>query len=351
MRFQHLTIAVLLTATLTACLPEATYRQQNSLMVDTFTVQSAADTQFRTFNGQVIPAELTMLSFRLDGELSAVLVKEGDSVSKGETLALLDETKVKQNLADAQAKYELALKQVQRGKDLRNRKMVSNAEFDELTANFELAQATLGAAQARMRYTRLKAPFDGVISSVNKKKYENVTPGEEVLSIYQDDQVYVKIELSDSVLAMLNPESGSADYSPQATFSGHVGSYPLTYLEHTSELHPQSQTYEFWLEMAQIEPRVLPGTSAKVSVDLVKAGLHSLKAYQLPMTAIDAGKHRQGFYVWKLENGSANRYPVNIDQVTGNGVLVVSGIKEGDVLINSNLRKLRDGMNIKGAEL
>ena len=351
MRFQHFTIAALSAAVLTACVPEATHRQQNPLIVDTFTVQAAAESQFRTFNGQVMPAELTPLSFRLDGEVSSILVKEGDAVTKGQALALLDDTKAKQNLVDAQAKYELALKQVKRGEGLRGSKMISRAEFDELTANFQLAEAHLGAAQARMRYTRLKAPFDGVISAVNKKKYENVTPGEEVVSIYQDSQVYVKIEVSDSVLAMLNPESRSGDYSPQATFAGHVGTHPVTYLEHTSELHPQSQTYELWLEMAQIEPTVLPGTSAKVSVDLVKAGLNSLQAYQLPMTAIDAGQQSQSFYVWKLEDGAANRYPVNVDQVRGNGALVVSGIEEGDVLINSNLRKLRYGMNIKGAEL
>ena len=69
------------------------------------------------------------------------------------------------------------------------------------------------------------------------------------------------------------------------------------------------------------------------------------------MTAIDAGEQSQSFYVWKLENEQAIRYPINVDQVRGNGALVVSGVEEGDVLINSNLRKLRNGMTIKGAEL
>lgn len=351
MRFQNLTIAALSAAVLTACMPEVNHREMKPLVVDTFTVQSAVESQYRNFNGQVMPAELTPLSFRLDGEIASILVKEGDAVTKGEVIALLDDTKAKQNLVDAQARFELALKQVKRGEGLRGSKMISRAEFDELTANYQLAEANLGAAKARMRYTRLKAPFDGVISAVDKKKFENVTPGEQVVSLYQDSQVYVKIEVSDSVLAMLNPTNRSGDYSPQVTFAGHSGSYPVSYLEHTSELHPQSQTYEMWLSMQQIDPVVLPGTSAKVSVDLVKAGLSSLQAYQLPMTAIDAGTQRQNFFVWKLEQGQAHRYAINVDQVTGNGALVVKGIEEGDVLINSNLRKLRDGLEIKGAGL
>lgn len=351
MSIKNLSVAALSAAVLTACMPEVEHRQQTPLMVDTFTVASAATSQFRNFNGQVMAAELTPLSFRRDGEISSILVKEGDAVTKGQTLALLDDEKAKQNLVDAQAKYELAHKQVKRGEGLHSNNMISRAELDELTANYQLATANLGAAKARMSYTRLKAPFDGVVSSVDKEKFENAAPGEQVVSIYQDDRVYVKIEVSDSVLAMLNPLARSRDYAPQATFAGHDGTYSMAYREHTSELHPQSQTYELWLEMAQIEPIVLPGTSAKISVDLVKAGLNSLQAYQLPMTAIDTGEHSQSFYVWKLEDGYAHRYPINIDQVRGNGALVVSGIAEGDVLINSNLRKLRDGMNIKGAEL
>ncbi|MCG9648166.1 efflux RND transporter periplasmic adaptor subunit [Vibrio brasiliensis] len=349
-RFNLSAVAISLTM-LTACMPETEHRPLNPLVVDTFTVAEATDTQFRTFNGQVMPAELTPLAFRLDGEITSMLVKEGDVVTKGQIIAVLDDTKARQKLVDAQARYELALKQVKRGQELRSNKMISDSELDELSANFELAKANLGAAQASMEYMRLKAPFDAVVSSVDKKKHENVSPGEQVVSVYQSGEVYVKIEVSDSVLAMLDPQAQAQNYQPTATFAGHDLSYKVTYLEHTSELHPNSQTYELWLKMPQVEQSVLPGTSAKVSVDLAKAGLTSYQAYQVPMTSIDSGKQSQDFYIWKLQDGAAHRVAINIDQITGNGALVSNGIEQGDVLINSNLRKLREGMLIKGAEL
>ncbi|MEF1290709.1 efflux RND transporter periplasmic adaptor subunit [Vibrio sp. M260118] len=351
MKFKMLTLSVVSIALLAGCTPEATHRAANPLVVDTFNVAAAAQSQYRNFNGQVMPAELTPLSFRLDGEIASILVKEGDKVSSGQAIAILDDSKAKQKLNDAQAKYELALKQVNRGKELRENKMISRAELDELTANYQLATANLGAAKATMNYTRLRAPFDGVVSSVDKKKYENVNPGETVISIYQGEQVYVRIDVSDSVLAMLDPVVNANSYQPMASFAGHSGSYPISYYEHTSELHPQSQTYQLWLKMAQPEAPILPGTSAKVSVDLVKAGLNTFQAYRVPMTAIDAGRQSQDFYVWKLEQGEAHRYSISVDQITDNGALVGTGIQQGDVLINSNLRKLRDGMKIKGVEL
>ncbi|WP_414932310.1 efflux RND transporter periplasmic adaptor subunit [Vibrio europaeus] len=351
MRIKTFALAAISVGLLSACTPDSTHREANPLMVDTFSVAAASESQYRNFNGQVMPAELTPLAFRLDGEIASILVKEGDNVTKGQTIAMLDDAKTKQKLNDAQAKYELALKQVKRGQELRTNKMISRAELDELTANFQLAEANLGSAKAAMKYMRLRAPFDGVVSSVDKKKFENVSPGEQVIAIHQNNKVYVKIEVSDSVLAMLNPATNAQDYKPMASFAGHSGSYPIAYYEHTSELHPQSQTYELWLRMAQTEQPILPGTSAKVSVDLVKAGLNTYKAYQVPMTAIDAGRQSQDFYVWKLKQGEAHRYPVTVDQITGSGALVGTGIEKGDVLIKSNLRKLRDGMKIKGAEL
>ncbi len=351
MQFKTLTLAVILFASLAGCSQEATHRAAKPLMVDTFNVAIASESQYRTFNGQVMPAELTPLSFRLDGEIASILVKEGDQVSSGQAIAILDDSKAKQTLNDAQAKYELAVKQVNRGKELLQSKMISRAELDELIANFQLAKANLGAAKAIMSYTRLRAPFDGIVSSVEKKRYENVNPGETVISIYQGNQVYVKIDVSDSVLAMLNPEVNAYSYQPMASFAGRSGRYPISYYEHTSEPHPQSRTYQLWLKMAQLEDPILPGTSSKISVDLVKAGLNTFHAYLVPMTAIDAGRESQEFHVWKLENGEAHRYPIRVDQISNTGALVVSGIQQGDVLINSNLRKLRDGAKIKGVKL
>lgn len=335
---------------LTACMPQSEHRPINPLVVDTFTVQQATTTQFRTFNGQVMPAELTPLAFRLDGEIKSMLVKEGDAVTKGQIIAVLDDSKARQRLVDAQARYELALKQIKRGQGLRINNMISAAELDELSANFRLAKANLGTAQASMEYMRLKAPFDAVVSSVDKKKHENVSPGEQVVSVFKNDLVYVKIEVSDSVFAMLNPKTQVKNYQPVVSFSEHDVSYNVTYLEHTSELHPTSQTYEIWLQMPQVESNILPGTSAKVSVDLAKAGLTSYQAFQIPMTSIDSGIESHDFYIWKLISGKAYRVAINVDQITGDGALVSSGIEEGDVLINSSLRKLREGMEIEGVE-
>lgn len=350
MRIKYSALALAVVA-LAGCNTDVQHRERPSLEVNTFEVAAPISSQFRVFNGQAMAAELTPLSFRIDGEISSILVQEGDRVEKGQVIALLDDAKAKQTLFDAQARYELALKQHRRGQELHGTSMISKAELDQLAAGLKLTKAQLGSAQSQVKYTRLRAPFAGIVSDVDKQKFENTSPGETVVSIYQGDKVYVKINVSDTVLAMVEPGLNKRKYHPQATFAGHEGSYTVNYLEHTSELHPDSQSYEFWLSMPQTDPAVLPGTSVKVSVDMVAAGIGSQQGFQLPMTAIDAGTTSNEFFVWKLQDDVAHRAPIKIEQINGSGAIVGSGVTQGDILINSNLRKLREGMEIKGAQL
>ncbi|MEZ9058876.1 efflux RND transporter periplasmic adaptor subunit [Vibrio pelagius] len=348
MKFNKLAVVVASTLVLAACNNETAHREQPTLTVSTFEVKAPLKEQFRNFNGQVMAAELTPLAFRIAGEIDQVLVEAGDVVKKGQLLATIDGDTYRQDVVDAQSQYDLAKKQLARGKEMFASKMLSKSEFDQLTANFRLASANLASAKQALGYTELHAPFTGTVSTVDKKQFENTTPGETLLNLYQNDKVYVRIQVSDSILAAISPDMRSNSYRPNATFGGIDGAYPLTYLEHTSELHPQSRTYEFWMSMPQLETPVMPGTSVTVNVDMAKAGLSDVQGYQLPMTTLQAGSADNEFYVWKLEDGQAYKNLVEVEKISGQGALIAHGVEQGDQLINSNLRKLRDGMKLSG---
>ncbi len=346
MKKTMIALSLMAVTALTGCQVEQQFAKETPLYVSTYEVQQAVQSQFRTFKGQVVPAEQTPLAFRLSGEVMHVLVQAGDQVEKGDLLAKLDDRKARQEFDDADAKYALALKQLKRGQELRKRAMISSAELDELVANQQLAAAQYRAAKNQLDYTRLRAPFDGKVSDVTKERFERVNAGEPVLSLYQDDQVYVKINLSDNVLAMINPDGNDIRYRPYAHFSGYEGSHQLTYLEHTSEPNAYSQTYEMWLTMPQAETPILPGTSVSVDVDMVQAGITSVDGYLVPMTSLQAGDNTQEFTVWKLNGDKVTASPISVTQVNGSGAIASSGVTQGDILVNSNLRKLRNGMTV-----
>ena len=318
--------------------------EQKALAVSTLTVSDPVESQYRIFNGQVEAAENTPLAFRVEGELKRVLVNTGQVVKKGQLLAELDASKFEQKQRDASVQFTLASKQLARGRELYAQKMISKAEFDELTANQRLTKVALDSANARLGYTRLVAPFDGMISTSPKESFEAVSPGEVVLSLYQNNKIYINIPVSDNVITMVNPAQKRTDYQPMAKFGTDKQAFPVRYFKHTSELEPQTQTYRVWFEMPQQTPAILPGTSVALSVNMAEAGLSTLQGYQLPMIALQAGQEKGQFYVWKQQEGVAHKVEVGIEQVNNQGAIVSSGVELGDVLITSSLRKLREGM-------
>ncbi|MDF2154845.1 efflux RND transporter periplasmic adaptor subunit [Vibrio sp. CAU 1672] len=344
------TVSAITLSLLTGCQQEQQSQTEPHLYVSTFSVDVPVKSQYRTFIGQVVPAEQTPIAFRRAGEIQHVLVKAGDEIKQGQMIAKLDDSKEKQALNDAEAQYTLAIRQLKRGEELHTREMISKAELDELTANRQLAEANFYNAKNQVSYTRLYAPFSGTVSDVFKERFERIAVGEPVLNLYENDKVYVRIQLSDNVLAMVNPNSQSMSYQPKARFSGVERVFALNYLEHTSEPDARSQTYEMYLTMPQPEEKILPGTSVSVTVDMLEAGIAAIDGYQVPMTALQAGDLAGEFFVWKVNDERVSKVAVAIDQVNGTGAIINSGIAEGDVLVNSNLRKLREGKKVDVAE-
>lgn len=344
MQFSYKIVGLLLVlVALQGCQGESEVKQRQPLAVSTLDVKAAISNQYRNFKGTVAPADLTPLSFRVEGKLDAITVREGQKVKKGELLAKLDASKLRQQLADSQAQYELAIKQHSRGKDLLKKKMVSQSEYDELTANKRIAVVNFQIAKNNLEYTRLVAPFDGYISEVPKKSYENASPGEEILSIYRGDVVRIKIAISDSVLSTINPDQETRNYSVKTRFIGDKREFSSLYYQHSSEPVLGSNAFELWLEMPQVDPAILPGTSASLDVDLVGAGMQIIQGFNIPMTALDAGSKDNEFFVWKLKKNSVHKQAVDVVQISSEGVIVSNGISSGDLLVNSNLRKMREG--------
>ncbi|WP_026958398.1 efflux RND transporter periplasmic adaptor subunit [Aliagarivorans taiwanensis] len=317
-----------------------------TLQVSTVEVGAVESSQYRQFNGVTEAAELTPLAFRLEGEISRILVRAGDIVEKGQLLAELDNRTLSQQLADSKAQFELASRQLSRAQGLVEQKLLSPAEFDELKANKSLTEVNYKLAQAQLEYSKLYAPFSGEIAEVPKEAFESTSPGETVLSLYQHQQVHVRLQLPNSVMAQIDPDAPEVSYQPSATFGNLQQSFPVSYYKHSAEPAQASQSFELWLAMPQISPPVLPGTEVQVLVDMAAAGLSSEVGYLAPLTALQPGNAPGEFYAWKVVNGQAQQVQVEVGEVVSHGALVTQGLTEGDQLITSSLSRLRSDMAV-----
>ena len=113
----------------------------------------------RSFPAEVEANADSKLAFRVSGQINELLVRPGSEVEQGQILARLDPKDFKLNLDDRQARYELARSQFERAKSILARKLISQAKYDEASAELKVARTSFNVAKTDLEYTYLRAPF------------------------------------------------------------------------------------------------------------------------------------------------------------------------------------------------
>lgn len=357
MNFKQLTICMLSSLVLMACSKPITI-EESLLLVSVFELPEVEHTNQRSFKGVAKAHDLVELSFRVDGRISEIPVAKGQVIKKGDVLAQLDQTDYQVTLDDRRAKQVLTAKQHDRAKTLLAKKLMSQAEYDKIRAEFLVAKAQFKMAELELKYTTLKAPFDGVVGDVFADSFENILPGVSVLSSHKTDLIEVNVEVPDIILAVTtnaNDESARAkrifdvvfEAYPEKTFSG-------TPLELNIQKDPVTRTYIATLTVP-IEPnyKLLEGMPATVSVDLSGVSHRYKDEYLLPVNAVvlpDGGKlAQQEAFVWlyNSENQTVSSQAVQVGALIGDMIEVSGGLEGGELIISNGASRLTEGQKVE----
>jgi RND family efflux transporter MFP subunit len=150
--------------------------------------------------GQVAPIFQAVLSSRIQGAIDQLLVREGTSVVKGQTLIQLDNRDVEADLARASAEVENAKAQLDRMETLYRQDAVSKQEMENATRTYKVAEASRKAVLAQLSYTVVKAPFDGVITEKIVEAGELASPGQPLLRMENPRQLRLEATVAEGDL-------------------------------------------------------------------------------------------------------------------------------------------------------
>lgn len=166
-----------------------------------------APAQTQSLNHSKIPAQVGAL-------LNQILVRVGDNVTKGQSLATLDCTDVSLNVVAQQARqrqlkanYQFAQRQLKRGNNLAKRKTIGEVELDKINTNLLSLRAQLLAQKSvfdtallNQQRCTVTAPFNGMVTKRLASEGEMVERGNPVIELVQLDNVEVaaNVALGDS---------------------------------------------------------------------------------------------------------------------------------------------------------
>ena len=182
--------------------------------------------------GTVHARETAVVSAQVMGRIQQVLVREGDSVRAGQTLAVLDDAALRASVEQAQAGVKaaqnaqiaaqtnaaLATSTLGRYKQLESQKSVSPQEMDEVSrraeaaeANFDAVRAQTDAARAQesgartmLGYTRLVAPFSGVVTARMADPGTMAAPGVPLLQVDQAGALQLHATVDESAIGVVH---------------------------------------------------------------------------------------------------------------------------------------------------
>ncbi|MGD8558549.1 MAG: efflux RND transporter periplasmic adaptor subunit [Gammaproteobacteria bacterium] len=309
----------------------------------------------RTFPAEVKASERSELAFRVSGELKQLPAKAGNKVEHGQLLAQLDQTDFKLRLDDRKAKYELAKAQYERADKLVKDRLIPISDFDKAKSNFLAAKADLELAKKDMDYTSLRAPFDGRVSRVLVKNFENVQAKEPIMVVQTVDAIDLEFYVPENIITKVRekpPEQRKGvdvkfDQFPDKTFKA-FGK------EFDTEADPNTQAYRVIVTMKMPQGmQILPGMTATIVADISKILEEDTDGLIVPVEAVfsaeDRPVHSDERFVWKYDPGSqqVSETAVRVGELTTNGIVITEGLSQGDKVVAAGVHFLKQGQKVR----
>ena len=286
------------------------------------------------------------LSFRVAGEMVEFPVNEGDQVKRGQLLARLDDSDLQVQYREAASNQKKAESDFARGQKLIQANTISQADFDQLEANFSAANARLDAARNSLAYTELKAPFNGVIARKHTDNFQEINAKSPIVSLHDMSRINLTINLPESIVirARQTPPKIEARFDA-------LGDVPfdLTFEEIATQPDEVTKTYEVTLSMAAPKDyNILPGMTARVTATR-DATAEDDRIFLPSKVVLEDSSGNYVFTINDNNDGTATVQKTAIDagDISEMGIEVLSGVTVGDLVVTAGMSKISEGMQVK----
>ena len=299
---------------------------------------------------RILPWQQATLYAKVAGYLKTLTVDKGDAVKEGQ---LLGEIEVPELLAD-EAQYiaesEVARTNYQRMAEARQKApdLVVPQTVDDLRGQWQVAQAKLQRTQTLLQYSRLVAPFSGIITArfVDPGAFipaatTGSTPQSAAVGTLMD---YSRVRIQAFVPELEVPfvKNGmpvvvTVEELPGRTFPGSV-----TRFAHA--LDPGTKTMLTEIEMPNPTGDLRPGAYATVQMELER----KQNALLVPVPALLVEK--AGTSVFAVVDGKAKKLPVQIGFNDGTNVEIAGGLRDDQAVVLVGKQTLNDGQPVNPTE-
>jgi membrane fusion protein, multidrug efflux system len=305
-----------------AALPAASVRVR--------TVESKQRVATEEVVGTVRAKLRSVIEGKVSGKLEQMLVVPGQLVKGGETLAVIDAREVQARYDQAVALRQQAEADLKRLTTLFEQKILSQAEFDNAQARARVTIAGVTEAETLLGYTKVTAPFAGVITRKHADVGDLATPGKPLLEMEDSTALRLEADVPEAVVGKLK----LGDKLPVR-----IAALEMELEGVISEIapaaDPNSRTFLVKLDLPNTTG-LRAGQFGRVAMPV---GVTS--ALRVPASAVTLRGQME--LVFMVVDGKAQLRIVKTGKRIGDEVELVSGVAAGERIVAENAAGLADG--------
>lgn len=355
-------------------------RKEMGVEVTVVTVEKVATGGGQTVlnaTGYVEARRNAVVSSKVIGKVTEVLVEEGMKVEQDQILARLDTTNIDVNRSLALAQLnvsrsslgetEALLKEARLGlartQRLAAENIASAAELDAAVAQVESLEARLarqkeeiGVSESQIKLWDqeladrvIRAPFAGVIISKNAQPGEMISPNSAgggftrtgICTLVDMASLEIEVDVNESYINRVREEQ-----PVEATLDAYTEwRIPCRVIAIIPTADRQKATVKVRIGFDELDPRIFPDMGVKVAFQGVEQKENERKGISLPKAAITARDGKE--FVFVVANGRVERRAIKVEDASEDPALALSGLTAGEQIVLNAPRPLTDGEPVR----
>lgn len=303
-------------------------------------VQISEFSHYLEVQGKVDGEDNVAVAPQMPGVVTAVYVKEGAAVKKGQVLAQLDDNVLKQQIAGLQQQLDFATNLYNKQKTLWDQKIGSEVQYLSSKNNKESLEKNLATLREQLEMYRIKSPINGTVEEVGVKVGQMAAAGVlPAFRVVNFSSAKIQADVAEVYAARIKPGNEVQVFFPD--FNEEISSR----IGFTSKyINPTNRTF-------QVEIRLGPGKvdyrANMIAVVRIK-DYHNKAAVVLPVNLVKESQSGKYVFVASQESGRwfARKKVIELGQTYNGLAEIKSGLNAGDKVISTGFNSLVEGQAI-----
>ena len=329
--------------------------------VNTYTVKPGSALYFNSYPATVTAVNQVEVRPQVAGYITGIFFKEGQYVEKGQKLYQIDQQQYRgayeqavAQLHTSEANLEKLQQDADRYQELGKQDAIAQqtvqhalADLQSAKKQVDAAKANVSAVEVNLRYTTIYAPLSGTIGISAVKQGAAVSPGTSVLNtISSDNPIAVDVALDETMIPFIAGKNKMNLPNTDSTFSLTLADrskypYPGKIYIIDRAVDPQTATIKVRLLFSNPGNLLKSGMSANLQI-LNYSGSETLL---IPYKA--TVEQMAEYFVFVVNADTVAQRKVLLGQRILDMTVVISGLKENEMIVLDGVQKLKDGTKVK----